>query len=532
MIIPTINISTLILLQWILLSMIIYSLISLLKWLHFKWNRFDCFHKQSIPYPQSSFWFGNLQEYQQNPYETLNKWCQQYGQCFGFFHCDCPILVINDRDAVQELLVKQGSKFPNRQKNKSWRHSRRVLTPPFTAHKIAMDSTRQAINLSVKRLLHSMEKKLSKINNNDNDNDNQLNITQHMNSITLDVICRLAFNMNDTDVHDDYSEFRQMVVDFMQKTENPNLRIIEYFPIFSRLFKILYYMFGNGKLLRTITDNLHEEIAKYYQEKIRNHFDEQNRNNHNDDDDERKKRKVNMLDFMIEQQELGNIDEQQLIGNAVVILLAGYETTATGLSFTLYLLAKYPEWQEKLREQIMTNFDNDKNDDYCQFDQNRQELLDRIWYESLRLYPPVISFITRRLETGVDECFIESLNLTITKEMTIMVPTWSLHHNEKYWPRPNHFDPYRQDLPIPGVVTSVKNTAFQAFGSGPRNCIGGNLAISESRAVITALLRHYRFDLIDENNPETDSNTGLLKLCCPTVIIHPLKNIRLRVTKI
>ncbi|OTF77368.1 cytochrome P450-like protein [Euroglyphus maynei] len=344
-----------------------------------------------------------------------------------------------------------------------------------------------------------------------------------MDSITLDVICRLAFNMHNTDVHNEDSLFRKMVVDFMRQTSDPILRIIGYFPFLKKFLSILFHLFGNANLLKTISKKLDNEISKYYMEKLKN-------NQHQKHDD----RKINILDFMIEQQQLGNLNELQLIGNSLVILLAGYETTSTSLTFTFYLLAKHIEWQNKLREEILKNFNN--SDDYCQFDQYRSELLDRIWFESLRLYPPVISFITRRLDTGVDKCYINSLDLNITKEMTIMVPTWPIHHDEEYWPQPNQFDPNRNDLPIPGGNVMEKNPAFLAFGNGPRNCIGSNLALSESRAVLVALIKHYRFELIDDQKSEKftsiDPNSGLLKLSCPNVIIRPEKDIWLRVTKI
>ena len=140
-----------------------------------------------------------------------------------------------------------------------------------------------------------MEKKLSK----NNSDELLLNITQHMNSVTLDVICRLAFNMNDTDVHEDHSSFRKMVVDFMQQSSDPTLRIIEYFPSLKNILHFLFYFFGNGKLLQTISQKLDNEISKYYQEKLRNHLEEKSAKKNN--------RKINILDFMIEQQELGNL---------------------------------------------------------------------------------------------------------------------------------------------------------------------------------------------------------------------------------
>ena len=106
--------STSLILQWSLLSMIIYSIITLLKWLKFKWNCLNCFVQQSIPGPKPSFWFGNLPEFVPNSFAALNKWTNEYGEYFGYFYGNRPILVINNRNAIYEILVQNGSKFPNR----------------------------------------------------------------------------------------------------------------------------------------------------------------------------------------------------------------------------------------------------------------------------------------------------------------------------------------------------------------------------------------------------------------------------------
>ncbi|OTF73690.1 hypothetical protein BLA29_011303, partial [Euroglyphus maynei] len=158
------SLSTSIILQWSLLSLIIYVIIIIIKWLYFKWNLYNYFQRKSIPYPPISFLFGNLSVFVKNQFEALNNWTKKYGKCFGFLFGNHPVIVVSDRDAVQEILVKNGYKFPNRhksdvemepfrssllfQEDKAWRHARRILTPTFTAHKMTMESTRQAIDLS------------------------------------------------------------------------------------------------------------------------------------------------------------------------------------------------------------------------------------------------------------------------------------------------------------------------------------------------------------------------------------------------
>ena len=107
-----------------------------------------------------------------------------------------------------------------------WRNSRRVLTPPFTAHKIALKTTKLAINDSVKRLLVALEAQRLKSNE-------SMDVSRYMQSVTLDVISRLAFNMQDTaDLYEDDSNLRNITTEFMEN-HSPNLvlQLIAYFPL-------------------------------------------------------------------------------------------------------------------------------------------------------------------------------------------------------------------------------------------------------------------------------------------------------------
>lgn len=117
----------------------------------------------------------------------------------------------------------------------------------------------------------------------------------------------------------------------------------------------------------------------------------------------------------------------EFTGNALTILVAGYDTTAAGLVFTFYLLAKYPEIQEKLRAEIFAarvkSPENFEKENHCAFDDNRCELLDRVWFESLRLYPPVVTFVTRELDDSLEEdgIVLSKSGVKVTKEMTVQV---------------------------------------------------------------------------------------------------------------
>lgn len=347
-----------------------------------------------------------------------------------------------------------------------------------------------------------------------------------MQSVTLDIISRLAFNMENTDdIYEDDSHLRHITTDFM-KNHSPNLvlQATGYFPFLEKVAVLAFSIFGGGKLIDYIMEHLNKCFVEYYQKRIRQKFSPESTDCPTG--------KVNILDYMMEQQEQGNLSQNELMGNSIILLLAGYETTATGLSFTLYLLAQHADIQEQLRAEILQKHRDSEN--YCHFDYNRCELLERVWAESLRLYPPVVTFTTRELDDSVEQVQLSKGNVTITREMTVQVATWTIHHNGTYWPEPYSFNPFRENLPFAG--SSVKNAAYLPFGVGPRNCIGSVLANSEARAVLTALLSHYTIELAcgtaEDHKSMIDERTGLLRLTCKTVFIGPEKDIFLKFTPI
>lgn len=104
--------------------------------------------------------------------------------------------------------------------------------------------------------------------------------------------------------------------------------------------------------------------------------------------------------------------------------------------------------------------------------------------------------------------------------MTVQVPIRSIHLNSVHWPQPNQFNPERANLP--------GSAAFLSFGAGTRNCIGRVLAITEARAVISSMLLKYRLELVDEEKDDLELETGLRKTHCHWALIHPAKDIRVK----
>ena len=178
-------------------------------------------------------------------------------------------------------------------------------------------------------------------------------------------------------------------------------------------------------------------------------------------------------------------------------MFEGHDTTAHGLSWTLYCLAKYPEHQEKCREEINEILGNREYLEY----EDLSKLKYTQWCikESLRLHPPVY-IILRQLTEDT-----ELAGYLIPKESYLTVRLFNIHRNPEFWKDPEVFDPLRFH---PDNIEHQHPYAYVPFSAGPRNCIGQNFAMNEERVVIASIIRKFKLRLVVGHEVET--NFGIL----------------------
>ncbi len=179
---------------------------------------------------------------------------------------------------------------------------------------------------------------------------------------------------------------------------------------------------------------------------------------------------------------------KEILDQIAMLFLAGHETTASSMTWTLYLLALYPEYQEEAYEEVMRVCGNDE----LSIENTKQlTFVSNAFSEALRLYPPV-SFFPR--ETSRD---IVMRDKDIKKGSAIVVSPWLMHRNERYWKDPHMFDPHRFDNP----KEIHKNTYFP-FGMGQRICIGARFAMQEAPLLLATILREYKLELEEGFTPD------------------------------
>ncbi len=201
-----------------------------------------------------------------------------------------------------------------------------------------------------------------------------------------------------------------------------------------------------------------------------------------------KEEKDDLLDMLLKARyEDGTaMSRKQLIDEVLILFTAGHETTANALSFTLFLLSKHPEIQEKLFQEVKTvDFENT----------DLMQALGRLQYtkqcieEAMRLYPPV--YVIDRVSLGKDNVG----GYDFKKRTIWLMSIYELHRHADLWEKPNKFLPERFD---PENKKDYSGYYFP-FGAGPRMCVGNSFAMYEMIIVIATLVKKYKLSSSAEN---------------------------------
>ena len=173
--------------------------------------------------------------------------------------------------------------------------------------------------------------------------------------------------------------------------------------------------------------------------------------------------------------------EALAVDNAATFYLAGHETTANALAWTLFLLSEQPALQERCAAEAEAALAEGESDPGLP---DRLPLLRRVLEESLRLYPPAPRF--DRQAVAADRIGEHEVN----PGDIVSIWAWLLHRHRDLWDDPDHFDP---DRFLPEAKAARHRFQYLPFGGGPRLCVGMRFATIEALAVLAHWLRAWHF---------------------------------------
>jgi unspecific monooxygenase len=174
--------------------------------------------------------------------------------------------------------------------------------------------------------------------------------------------------------------------------------------------------------------------------------------------------------------------DEQLGDQVATMILAGHETTATALFWSLYLLALDPVTQQEVAREVQAAAVDGA------FEPERLKFTRAVIDETMRLYPP--AFLIARAAAGPDTV----AGYPLRARDVVLIAPWLLHRHEKLWRDPNAFIPSRFMAPL----APPDRFAYLPFGVGPRVCIGAHFALVEATLALARLIGAFRVELLDK----------------------------------
>ncbi|MFM9901219.1 MAG: cytochrome P450, partial [Polaromonas sp.] len=184
----------------------------------------------------------------------------------------------------------------------------------------------------------------------------------------------------------------------------------------------------------------------------------------------------------------------ELVNQVAMLFLAGHETSASALTWALYMVAKSPDVQARMHAEVMA-LESTHNPDKP-VDASEMKSLALTWNvfrETLRLFPPV-GFIARE---STQTCPMR--DKTVGQGASVVVSPWLIQRHRDLWDDPDAFNPdrYANDA----SRESLKN-AYLPFGMGPRVCMGAAFALQEAVLILSSVARHYHLEAVPGHVPQ------------------------------
>ncbi len=192
--------------------------------------------------------------------------------------------------------------------------------------------------------------------------------------------------------------------------------------------------------------------------------------------------------------------DEEVMKNLITFITAGHETTSVALTWTLWLLAKDQDTQQRVADEIAAVAGTGKSAQSIGPEQiDNLSVCRQVIQEAMRLFPPAPAlsrFAKTALTLGGGSL---SEGLDIAAGARVHIPIYALHRNTRLWANPNAFDP---DRFAPDLAKTYSRYAFMPFGGGARICIGASFAMIEAVAILATLIPAFRFHPVPGHKPK------------------------------
>jgi cytochrome P450 len=223
------------------------------------------------------------------------------------------------------------------------------------------------------------------------------------------------------------------------------------------------------------------------------------------------RKELDDVDILSVALESGGFSEDNLVDQLMTFLAAGHETTASALTWAVYMMCLYPEVQARLRAEIRERLPSPHGEgaSVSSFDIDHMPYLNAVCNEVLRYYGPI------PLTLRIAGCDTTILGHRVPKGTGIMISPWATNKSHDLWGadalkfNPDRWLPKFQGDTSAAAGGATSNYAFLTFLHGPRSCIGQAFAKAEFACILAAWVGRFEFEL--KNKEEYDEKNVLIK---------------------
>ncbi|XP_034237987.1 cytochrome P450 6j1-like [Thrips palmi] len=222
-----------------------------------------------------------------------------------------------------------------------------------------------------------------------------------------------------------------------------------------------------------------------------------------------------IFDNLLSLKRSGDVSQHLFEAQVMTMQVAGSETTAKTIMMALWMLARHPECQDKLRAELRAAQTADGgNITYETL--HDLKYLDMVFKETLRLWP-VMPWLDR---VATQDYVLPDSDIKIEKGTVVMVPVYSIHRDPEHYADPDKFDPERW---APENADNINKLAYLPFGSGPRTCIGSRFADMNIKSALLSTILNFRVSPC----AETPKSEAELRVCPRSFLVTVLNDMPL-----
>ncbi|XP_072762927.1 cytochrome P450 4c21-like isoform X2 [Anoplolepis gracilipes] len=342
----------------------------------------------------------------------------------------------------------------------TWAKSRKVIAPSFNNNML-----RNYFDIFVEQSL-IMADKLEKIGL----KENKVILYEHISKYALSTTFGTMTGMKDLSIN----EIDQCldVAERVRKTFRSRMRNVFLY------FNFIFNLTAMGREQRKNINFMHSLKDKIMQQKIYALKEQETKSNY-------ETTPRTFLDILIEMSHKDIWPQEMINDHSITTFLAAFDTTTVTIDFVIFMLANFPEMQEKAYKELLEIYGT-KTPKFAPIkyeDIQYMNFLDRSIKETMRIFP-TIPIVGRHLTEDV-----KMGEFILPKGADVLLEIFVLHRNKKYWPNPLVFDPDRFLPEKKETYTSY----FMPFSIGSRNCIGMNYAMISMKVVLATLIRTFVF---------------------------------------